>query len=370
MVVRTAVVGAGTVSRRHLEGVRKNPGMELVGVCDLDETAASRMAREFETRAMTDLESLFEADVDSIHVCTPVQTHFDIARRAIEAGVAVLIEKPATTTVGEIEELAELARERDVPATVVHNHLFDLAVRKARQLISAGELGELRSVSVTYAGLTPPDTENRGSWVFDLPGGEFEEGLPHPLYAALGVGGFPASMDDVSAQTVRSREYEDGFSYDQAQLQYVSEADTLCHVTMLSGTQPQRLHVIHGTDQSLLVDEVNQSLYRIDENYMASTIARSKKAVDVSLAQVTSAVENATLMARSQLEDSWAVEARTNSHFALFDQFARAVEYGEAVPVPLEQAIWTTRLMEAIRESADRRESRADAVTAPERTQH
>ncbi|MXV63311.1 Gfo/Idh/MocA family oxidoreductase [Natronorubrum sp. JWXQ-INN-674] len=363
MVVQTAVVGAGTVSRAHLGGVRKNPDMELVAVCDLDEELARERAREFGTMAVTDYTELLDS-LDCLHICTPVQTHFDIAKTAIEAGVAVVIEKPSTVTVEEIERIDELSQEHDVPATVIHNHLFYPAVRKVRGMIDRGELGQIKSVNTLYAGLTPPDQVNRGSWVFDLPGGEFEEGLPHPIYSILGIGGLPASDADISAQTTLSREYDDEFSYDQAQVQYVSENGTLCNVTMLSETLPQRLHVITGSEQSVVLDEINQSVYRIDEDYTASVIARTKKGFDLSTAQFTSTLENVKSVATSKFDDSWETEAKQNSHCAIFDQFVDAIESDGDVPVSLEQSRWTIRILEHIRESAQRRveaELEADA---------
>ncbi|MGQ3414282.1 Gfo/Idh/MocA family protein [Natrinema sp. LN54] len=367
MVVRTAVVGAGTVSRAHLAGAQNNPDMELVAVCDLDEELARERAREFGTMAVTDFTELLD-ELDCLHVCTPVQTHFEIARQAIEAGVGVIIEKPATVTAEEVEQLQTLSREHDTPVTVIHNHLFYPAVRKARELIDAGELGHVKSVDTLYAGLTPPDQVNRGSWVFELPGGEFEEGLPHPIYSILGIGGWPERDDDVSAQTVLSDDYEEDFEYDQAQAQYVSEEGALCNVTMLSGTLPQRLHVITGSEKSLIVDEINQSLYEVDEDYTSSVIARSKKSLDVSLAQASSTLENVKAVATSRFDDSWESETKTNSHCAIFDEFVDAIEGDAEVPVPLEQSKWTIRIMETIRDAAQpsREGSTAEAADPSE----
>lgn len=354
MSVRAAVVGAGTVSRAHLSGIQSHPGMELVAICDLDESRARERAREFGTMAATDYTELLD-ELDCLHICTPVQTHFEIAKQAIQAGVAVVIEKPATVTVEEIAELEDLATQHDVPATVIHNHLFYPAVRRVREMIAEGELGDVRSVNTLYAGLTPPDQVNRGSWVFELPGGEFEEGLPHPIYSVLGIGGLPSDEMDISAQTVLAREYEDGFTYDQAQVQYVSRGGTLCNVTMLSETPPQRLHVISGSERSVILDEVNQSIYRIDDDYTSSVLARSKKSLDVSAAQLFSTLENAKSVAVSQFDDSWETEAKTDSHCAIFDEFVDAIESGGDVPVSLEQSRWTIHLLEEIRESARRR---------------
>jgi predicted dehydrogenase len=272
-------------------------------------------------------------------------------------------------TVEEVERLEALSEEHDTPATVIHNHLFYPAVRKARELIDAGEIGRIRSVDVLYAGLTPPDQVNRGSWVFELPGGEFEEGLPPPIYSVLGVGGWPDDDADISAQTVLSGEYEDDFAYDQAQAQYVSGDGALCNVTMLSGSLPQRLHVVTGSEGALGVDEVNQSLYEIDEDYTSSVLARSKKSLDVSLSQLTSTLENATSVAASRFDDSWETETETNAHAAIIDGFVDALEGTADVPVPLEQSKWTIRIMETIRESArERRDREAGAAAADEET--
>ncbi len=363
MVVRTAVVGAGTISRTHLAGVSKNPRTELTAVCDLDEQAARERAREFGTMAVTDLTEILD-ELDAIHVCTPAQTHFDIARRAIEAGVAVVLEKPATVTVEEVTELEALAESHDVPVTVIHNHLFYPAVRQARRLIENGEIGQVRAINVIYAGLTPPDQVNRGSWVFELPGGEFEEGLPHPIYTTLGLAGFPESVESVNAHTSLSRTYDSGFSYDQAQLQYVSERGTLCSITMLSDTEQQRLHIIDGSEGSLVVDEINQSVFRIADDYTRSVLARSRKGVDLSLSQLASTVENVKLFVDTTLDDSWGTATKSNSHFAIFDGFAKSVDLGTDVPVPLEQSRWTIQLMEEIRTAAQR--SRSDDISTEE----
>jgi len=360
MVVRSAVIGTGNVSRTHLTGIRSNPSAELVAVCDIDGEAARRTAREFGARAETDVSRLLEDDIDAIHICTPVQTHFNIARQAIEADVAVLIEKPATTTVEEVEQLAELSREHNVPVSVVHNHLFGPAVRQAQSMIDSGDLGRVKGVSTIYAGLTPPAMENRGSWVFELPGGEFEEGLPHPIYSVLGLGGFPADESTVSAQTALAEEYDDDFSYDLAQVQYVSADGALCSVKMLSGTRPQRLHVVDGSEQSIIVDEVNQSVFRLNRDHTASTIARSRKALDVSMAQFVSSMENVKRVAETTFDDSWENESELKPHYALFDEFVDAVENGGDVPVSLEQSRWTVRVMELIRDSACSPAQRSD----------
>jgi predicted dehydrogenase len=242
MPLRTAVIGAGVVSDIHMSALDECPRTELVAVCDLDEERARTAARRYGIRAVFDVEELLaEGGLDWVHVCTPVQTHLDIARLAIEAGVPVNIEKPVTETVAEAEELTRLSENYGVPVSVTHQHRFDPAMRAAEARLRAGELGELRAANLLYTGETPPDQANRGEWAFDLVGGEFEEGLPHPLYILLGAAGYPEE-GTIRALTQLHGEYERPFGYDGTTVSYRSEAGTLASVTCLGGA-PRRLRL-------------------------------------------------------------------------------------------------------------------------------
>ncbi|NEU56568.1 Gfo/Idh/MocA family protein [Halorussus sp. MSC15.2] len=145
---------------------------------------------------------MFAAEtLDWVHVATPVQSHFDLASAAVERGIPVTVQKPATTTREELDDLRDLAAEREVPVSVVHNWLFYPVVRDLRRRIAAGEFGEIRAVEATFSGEGRPDDTYRGEWVYDLPGGDVEEGMPHPLYLTLALGGVPRDAESVDVQT-------------------------------------------------------------------------------------------------------------------------------------------------------------------------
>ncbi|WP_336023511.1 Gfo/Idh/MocA family protein [Halobellus salinisoli] len=352
MTLRSAVVGAGVVSERHLSGLEKNPRTDLVAICDRDEERAREKAVKYGVKAYYDTTSLFEeADLDWVHVCTPVATHVPIALEAIDAGVPVLIEKPVAETVSEVEELATAAREADVSVSVVHNHVFDPVIRKLRDRIDRGDLGEMRGIDLQYTGSTPPDTPNRGSWAFDLLGGEFEEGLPHPLYLGLRVGGYPDDRSRVSSHTALCGEYEQSFGYDGAQVGYVTDDGVVCNVTMLSGTIPIRVLYVHGTETSFAADVVSQTLVEFDRDYKGSAAGRALNNVDQAVDRFTGTVENAVSVLRRSRDDSWEVATALDSLYYQLDREAEALLTGDDPAVPLEEARWTIALMEEIRES-------------------
>jgi predicted dehydrogenase len=82
-------------------------------------------------------------DIDAIAIVTPVWTHFDLAKRALENGKHVFVEKPFTSTSAQAQELIELAARRNLRIMVDHTFLFSGAVRKIRELVDDGTLGKL-----------------------------------------------------------------------------------------------------------------------------------------------------------------------------------------------------------------------------------
>jgi predicted dehydrogenase len=365
MTLRTAVVGGGTVSKVHLNGIQQNPRTELAGVCDIDEEVARELAAEYDTRAFFDLSEMLAAvDLDWIHLCTPVQTHLELATMAIEAGVPVQIEKPITETYAEFERLAEVASAHGVPVSEVHNHVFDPAMRVAMERKREGELGDVKGVNMIYTGSSNPDDPNRGPWNFDLAGGEFEEGLPHPLYLTLRAGGYPRDEAAIRASTSLFGTYDRPFDYDGAQVQYVTDDDVLCSATVIGGTIPNRVLLIHGTEASLTVDFVSQTVEAHDRAYKSSSAARALNNLDRAGDRLAGTVANARGVLQRKRNGDWDTERSLNGHYYQFDAEARALEAGDEMPVPLEEARWTVGLMEAVREDA-RAERAAESETPP-----
>lgn len=352
MALDTAVVGLGVVSETHLDGIDANPRTRLAAVSDLDTDRVRATASEYGVPGYDEISELIETEtLDWAHICTPVQTHVELGKTFIEAGIPVLIEKPITETTEGVEELQVLSREHSVPVTSVQNHVFDPAMRKLTRKVESGEIGRVQGVNTVYVGETLPDEANRGSWVFDLPGGEFEEGLAHPIYLTLEAGGWPHSEDAIDARTSLIREYDRDIKYDSAQIQYVTESGVLCSATMLAGSVPQRRLYVHGTDGSLMADFVSQTVVPVERDYTSSAISRVQYNVDQALARVRGIVENGALVARQHLDGDWVSMKNTNSHFYQFDEEAAALETDSEMPIPLEQSWWTIAMMEALRSS-------------------
>src|SRR3954469_17146661 len=91
-----------------------------------------------------DCQDLLRAtDIDAIAIVTPVWTHFELAKLALENGKHVFVEKPFTCTTAQAEQLIELALRKNLKIMVDHTFLFTGAVKRIRQLVDAGTLGDL-----------------------------------------------------------------------------------------------------------------------------------------------------------------------------------------------------------------------------------
>jgi predicted dehydrogenase len=156
------VVGVGHMGRNHARVYSESPAVDLVGVTDVDESAARTAAEEYGAVAMS--ESALLGRVDVVSVAVPTAHHYETVRRCIEHGVDVLVEKPFVDDVAAGRELADLAREAGVTLQVGHVERFNPATRVLADIVP-----DLDVVAVDVDRLGPPlDRPNTDSVVMDL----------------------------------------------------------------------------------------------------------------------------------------------------------------------------------------------------------
>jgi predicted dehydrogenase len=144
-MVRTALCGYGYWGPNLLRNLHEHPGASVVAVADLDPTRRQlALSRYPGLRLEADPGPLLrDPEVDALVIATPVQTHFELAKAALEQGKHVLVEKPLAGSVREVEKLLELARRQERTLMVNHTFCYHPAVQKIKTLIEEGSLGEL-----------------------------------------------------------------------------------------------------------------------------------------------------------------------------------------------------------------------------------
>ncbi|HEX8843673.1 MAG TPA: Gfo/Idh/MocA family oxidoreductase [Pyrinomonadaceae bacterium] len=142
---RIGVIGCGYWGPNLLRNFAENEKASLRWMCDLDTRRLETLGRRYPSaRTTPDCQQLFtDPELDAVVIATPVGTHFNFARAALQAGKHVLVEKPFTANVAEAEELIELAERQGLALMVDHTFIYTGAVRKVKEMVRSGELGDL-----------------------------------------------------------------------------------------------------------------------------------------------------------------------------------------------------------------------------------
>lgn len=144
-VLNLAVVGYGYWGPNIVRNFNAIDGIKSILVCDTRSDACNSAQRTFpNVQTTTDVNRIISSpDIDAVAIVTPVCTHFELAKKALENNKHVFVEKPFTSSVAQAEELIELAEKKNLKIMVDHTFLFTGAVRKIKELIDDGSLGEL-----------------------------------------------------------------------------------------------------------------------------------------------------------------------------------------------------------------------------------
>lgn len=125
--IRVGVIGAGYLGKFHTEKYAAMEGVDLLGVVDIDEEKAAKIAGEYRTKAFKDYKDLL-GKVDAVSIVVPPPQHFEISSDFLKHDVDILIEKPMTTTLEEADELIRISESKNLIVQVGHLERFNPAV--------------------------------------------------------------------------------------------------------------------------------------------------------------------------------------------------------------------------------------------------
>jgi predicted dehydrogenase len=144
-MIKFGVIGYGYWGPNIVRNLRSLEGCQVVGICDQSPAARKRIQGAYpDLLIFSDCSELIKSpDIDAIAVITPVWTHYELSKAALENGKHVFVEKPFTSNVAQAEELINLAEQKNLQIMVDHTFLFTGAVRKIEKLLKEGTLGKL-----------------------------------------------------------------------------------------------------------------------------------------------------------------------------------------------------------------------------------
>ena len=144
-MLNVGVIGYGYWGPNIVRNFNSIDGAKVLSISDINQEAIKRATRAYPHTAVTKdwREIISSPEIDIVAVITPVSTHFELAKKALQNGKHVFVEKPFTATAAQAEELIELAEKKGLKIMVDHTFIFTGAVRKMKQLIDDNELGDL-----------------------------------------------------------------------------------------------------------------------------------------------------------------------------------------------------------------------------------
>ena len=336
--LKIGIIGAGGIVRGfHLKpGWLADPDAKVVAVADVNETAARKLADDFDIpHVFKDFNELLKLDeIDAVDICTPNKVHTPAVVAALKAGKHVLCEKPLAVTVSEIESMREALQASGKILMTAQHHRFSEASVAIKTWIDSGALGEVyhsrvnatrRNQLPTRAGFIDPKLSGGGPCM--------DIGV-HALDTALWLMNFPTPVR-VSGRAHTN--FAKGFDIPGGWGEWDRQ---------LFGVEDFASGYIHFSNGSTMVLEASW-LQHQEKEEMNATLQGKKASIRWPTGHFHSVV-NRTLIDGVVLPHAGRQAAHTEEILA----FADAIREGKPSPVPLDQSIIVIGILEAIMKSS------------------
>jgi predicted dehydrogenase len=351
-LLKVAIIGCGKIADSHASQIGRIKGCEIVGVYDREPLMAQQLAKRFPVkRAFSSLTELFEqAKPEVVHITTPPQSHFDLAKTCLERGCHVYVEKPFTLWADEARELIAIAGEKRLMITAGHDDQFSHVSRRMRSVVQSGFLGgppvHMESyycyeISKTgYAGALLGDKKH---WVRRLPGKLLQNIISHGIARiAEFMAGDSPEVIACGFTSPLLRALGETEIIDELRVIIRDEKDTTASFTFSSQMRPG-LHGfrLYGPRNGLILDQDQETLIKLRG-------ARYKSYAEKFFPPITIAgqyLRSATVNLQTFLGNDFHMKSGLKF---LIESFYRSITDGTAEPIPYREILLTTTIMEKI----------------------
>ncbi len=351
-MLKIAIVGCGKIADAHASQIARIKGCEIVGVCDREPLMAQQLAKRFPVkRAFSSLIELFdEGKPDVVHITTPPQSHFDLAKTCLDRGCHVYIEKPFTLWADEAQRLIAVANEKRLKLTAGHDDQFSHVSRRMRSIVRSGFLGgtpihmeSYYCYEITKTGYAGAFLGDKQHWVRRLPGKLLHNIISHGIarIAEFLTGDSP----EVIAYGFTSgllRALGETEIIDELRV-IIHDADgTTAYFTFSSQMRPG-LHEfrIYGPKNGLILDQDQETLIKIRG-------ARYKSYAEKFVPPIILAGQywqNLGANLKRFLGNDFHMKAGLK---CLIERFYHAIVAGTPTPIPHREILLTATIMEKI----------------------
>jgi predicted dehydrogenase len=361
-VLKVALVGCGKIADAHAAQLRRIPGCSLVAACDQEELMARQLSERFGLAAhftnLTDLLQKVQPDV--VHITTPPQSHFALAKQCLQAGAHVYVEKPFTLNTPDAEALIALAQEKRRLITAGHNDQFHCAARRMRELVREGYLGGPPVHMESYYGYELGHNSNyaralladKEHWVRKLPGQLLHNIISHGIARIAEY--LPGETAHVVAYGFSSpllRSLGEEELVDELRVIISGAEGTTGYFTFSSQMRPV-LHQfrVYGPCNGLILDQDNETLVQLPGRRYKSYAEHFLSPLVMAKQYVQNTVRSVRTFCANDLHPKGSLRFFVQS-------FYRAINEGTPMPLTYREILLTSRIMDSIFEQIRSRNS-------------
>ncbi|MCF8082922.1 MAG: Gfo/Idh/MocA family oxidoreductase [Deltaproteobacteria bacterium] len=345
--IRVGILGCGVAAEHHIDALRYVPHIDLIWFCDIIEAKAINAANQWGENAKSGADVndlLIRHRPDTVHICTPPSTHSELTIKALESGCHVLLEKPMATINTDAKRIVHARDMSGKQVCLMHNHMFDPPILKARQLIEKGAIGHLVYGEARYflsqTKKKMEDTINPDHWAYKLPSGIAGEYLPHPIYLLQSFFGpcYELQFQGKSmGKTANNSQMLRGYAL---QLQFHT---ALGRILMIDNMDYDHFSIdIYGTRAAIHINMMDLT-YSIERQRsgVPLVLSRVNITVEQSIQRLVGTLSNFFLIATGRLK-------RRPGHKLLIKKVYHAIRNNMPMPIPIEDGLEQVHTMDML----------------------
>lgn len=336
--MRIGIVGAGAIARRgHLPIYNTIPEVEVVGIADIDQSLAARVAEEFNIpKCFSTCEELLQdKSIQLVDICTPPHTHLKVVKIAAEAGRHVLVEKPLAISLKDALEINEVVSQRGVKLCVTQEWRYFPAVLAVKERIYKEYLGKI--VTIHGVGLVPfPTHWTLNTWLYHQGGALYDFG-PHLIDMILWMKDFAPVKKVYASGGDFSQGNMDFINYAVINIEFEDGSIAIADISWVTGTMMKFGLDICGTGGYVFLDVRN--------DVFSETHGFATPLDDIRLF-----IKKSWGIGKGVLTGNY-FQGANRFYRPLIRDYIQAIEHGRPIPVPVSDAVTCIALLEAAQES-------------------
>lgn len=325
----------------HAPFLKEHPGFFISAIVERNKEESKEKYPEAEIYRSVE-EMLENADIELVVVNTPVQTHFEYAKMALEAGKNVVVEKPFTVNVAEAEELAKLAEEKKLFVSVYQNRRFDRDYLQVQKIINEGNLGNIKEVEIRFDRFrTEPSGKAHKENPEAVGSGSLHDLGSHLVDQAVQYFGFPEKLF-ADVFSMKGKEFAN--DYFEIILFYPNDL----RVRLKSSVFTKEAHfayAVHGEKGSFLQERTDNQ----ENELVAGAVPEYGEEWTKPLTE-TDGILN--YLNENKETERILTSSEPGNYMNYYQQIYEFIVFGYALPSPAEEIIKNMKIIDAAEESA------------------